>query len=45
MSVSNILKPIDAIRVNSIEELIHIVVEENKNGDMWFRGQADINYP
>lgn len=43
--ISNILRPIDAMKVNSVEELFSIIVSENKKGDKWFRGQADINYP
>lgn len=45
MNISNILTPIEAIKINSTEELLSIVVEENERGNKWFRGQADINYP
>lgn len=45
MRISNVLTPIDAIKINSIEELFTIIVTENKIGNKWFRGQADINYP
>lgn len=44
MDISNILTPIEAIKIDSIKELFSIIVEENKMGDKWFRGQADIEY-
>lgn len=45
MNTSNILRPIDALKINSIEELFSVIFEENGNGGKWFRGQADIDYP
>lgn len=45
MNISNILLPIDAIKINSVEELFSIIVAENETGNKWFRGQADIDYP
>lgn len=44
MDITNILKPIEAIKIDSIEQLLSIIVEENQMGDKWFRGQADIDF-
>lgn len=44
MDITNILKPIEAIKIDSIEHLLSIIVEENQMGDKWFRGQADIDF-
>lgn len=45
MRISNVLTPIDAIKINSIEELCSIIIAENEKGNKWFRGQANIDYP
>lgn len=39
------LTVIKAKKVNSAKELLGIIVRENKEGDKWFRGQANIEYP
>lgn len=39
------LAPIDAIKVNSVGELVSIITAENAKNDKWFRGQANIDYP
>lgn len=44
MDITNRLKPIEAIKIDSIEHLLSIIVEENQMGDKWFRGQADIDF-
>lgn len=44
MEITNILKPIEAIKIESIEQLLSIIMGENQMGDKWFRGQADIDY-
>lgn len=44
MDITNILKPIEAIKIDSIEQLLPIIVEENQMGDKWFRGQANIDF-
>lgn len=43
-NLSNLRTSIEATRINSIKDLITIIIEENKNGDKWFRGQADIEF-
>lgn len=45
MGISNVLTPINAIKINSIEELFSIITAENEKCNKWFRGQADIDYP
>ena len=45
MRISNVLTPINAIKINSIEELFSIITAENEKCNKWFRGQADIDYP
>ena len=44
MEITNILRPIEAIKIDSIEQLLSIIMEENQMGDKWFRGQADIDF-
>lgn len=45
MGISNVLAPIDAIKINSVEELFSIITTENEKSNKWFRGQANIDYP
>lgn len=45
MGISNVLTPIDAIKINSVEELFSIITTENEKSNKWFRGQANIDYP
>lgn len=43
--ISNVLTSINPIKVSSIKELFDIITEENKEGNRWFRGQNNIEYP
>lgn len=42
---TNIRRSIDPIKISSLNEFLEIIMDKNKGGKMWFRGQADINYP
>ena len=39
MDITNILKPIEAIKIDSIEHLLSIIVEENQMGINGFEGK------
>lgn len=45
MNTSNVLTPLEAIKINSTEEFFSIVIAENETGNKWFRGQNNITYP